>query len=308
LQRHQLTETCAGLKRGLHEQAEVGIAAVEQPLRLGNSEISDARRIDVLEWLDPRPLRIRGDLAFPPRHVERGLERDQRPIHRHLARALGVGAVERRILLFQPLARAQPRRCLGHVGHPLAQPISRELGHLDVAEHGTDERAIAVASISAGLLVMVEIVDVCVHRIGHDNRAMLAVGAVRALHHGLARLLLRLPEVEDGNAVSIGYVVGGTDALDLVLLFANVVPSNPCAGLPITEPAIAEVKPTLDRAVVRLAPDLEPAPSVPAVEPLVENPTCHVQYLPKLAAVPSRSHSDRWTRSSVYQQVSNIQW
>src|SRR5215472_1313427 len=69
LQRHKLAETGAGFERGLYQQAEVGIAAVDKPLRLGDGQIANARGVDLLEWSNARPFCVRGDLSLPPRHV-----------------------------------------------------------------------------------------------------------------------------------------------------------------------------------------------------------------------------------------------
>src|SRR5262249_38451902 len=94
LQRHYLAEPCAGLKRGLHEQAEIGITRIDQALRFGDGEVSNASGVDVLEGPDPRPRRIRWHLTFAPCVVERGLQDGQRAIRRRFSPPLSVSAIE----------------------------------------------------------------------------------------------------------------------------------------------------------------------------------------------------------------------
>src|SRR5262249_11252273 len=180
------------------------------------------------------------------------------------------------VLLLQSLSGSQPRRCASHLRHPLAELVGCELGNLDVAERGADEGAIAVASIGARLPIVVEKVDVFVHRIADGDRPMLAMGARRWLKHRLGGGLGGLPEVEHHDAVGVGVVVGGTDPGDLISLLADVMPHDPCARLPVAEAAVAEMKAALNRPIIRLPPDLEAAPCLAAVEGLGANPACPV--------------------------------
>src|SRR5262249_49150904 len=109
----------------------------------------------------------------------------------------------------------------------------------DVAQLGPDQRLDTVASRIGRLALPGEILEVIVERVAHRVGAVFAMGAVRAFLPRLPRRILRLPEVEDTNAVGIGHVVGGADALDFVLLIADIMPGHPSARLATTEAAVA---------------------------------------------------------------------
>src|SRR5262249_41863539 len=80
---------------------------------------------------------------------------------------------------------------------------------------------------------------------------------------------------KSSTAVGVGVVVGGADALDLVVLLADVMPGDPGAGLAVTKSAVAEVEAALDRAVVRLPPDLEAAACFSGIQIAIVNPASH---------------------------------
>src|SRR5262249_46215621 len=144
------------------------------------------------------------------------------------------------ILLLQSLSGSQPRWRSRNLHHPGAKLVSGELGDLDVAENGPDQRAVAIACVGAGLPIVVEEGKIFVHGVADSDRAMLAVGAVGALDHGFAGRLLCLPEGQHGLAISIGDIVSNANFPNFIGLLADVVSGDPRAGLSITEAAVAQ--------------------------------------------------------------------
>jgi hypothetical protein len=62
---------------------------------------------------------------------------------------------------------------------------------------------------------------------------------------------LRLFEVENGNTIGVGLVVGRRDRLDFIPAIFNITAHHPLAAVPAL--AIANVKAGIDRPVMRLA-------------------------------------------------------
>jgi len=114
-----------------------------------------------------------------------------------------------------PNAHAGPD--LAQVEMPLPDPCGGELRELDIAEGGNDHRiglpAIAVGGPSMHLHPVQIVAHRGAHRVGTD-RCLFQAGELshRAREPG-ARLLLRLPEIEDGCAIRVDDVVGGTQAV-----------------------------------------------------------------------------------------------
>ena len=168
-----------------------------------------------------------------------------------------VALVDCAILLRLAGPGAHPRRQLDETVEPPANPLRRERRHLDVAERREDEGAGVIALVDDALPLALEVLEVGRERGRDGERPGDAGVGMGAPHVRRARLVLRLLEIENGNAVGVAVVVGGPDRLGDVGLPTDIVADHPGAGgaaLPAASRlAIAEMQAGLDQAIVRLA-------------------------------------------------------
>src|SRR6187401_3129281 len=82
--------------------------------------------------------------------------------------------------------------------------------------------------------------------------------------------LLRLPEIEDGIAVSVSNIVRDADGLDHIGLIADIAAHHPLTLSGTL--TITNMQPCPDRSVIRLAPRLQLATRCPALEVRIPHP------------------------------------
>lgn len=113
---------------------------------------------------------------------------------------------------------------------PVPQLVRCQCTDLDGPKLGSDEGAISIARVVARLAVGIEEIEVSIHRIGDGKRTVFARRSVCPTHHALARLVLRLLEIQDRHAVRVGEVVSRRNSLDHIGLTACVVTHHPFSG------------------------------------------------------------------------------
>src|SRR5580698_4462696 len=86
----QLTVARAGYQCGLNESTKVRVARIDQSLCLINRQISRARCVNIVEWLNAAPCRIRRNLSLSPSTIQRGPEDRKCSICARAARPDGV--------------------------------------------------------------------------------------------------------------------------------------------------------------------------------------------------------------------------
>src|SRR5262249_42380000 len=116
-----------GIQCGLHQRSKLRIARIDEAFGFGNSQISNARGIDVAEWLDLTPSNVRLDLAIVESVVQCRPQNGPRPIGRGTTSATSIIVVGVIIaeLLFIPLAGPHGGGGLRVFTPPVPQPFCR---------------------------------------------------------------------------------------------------------------------------------------------------------------------------------------
>jgi hypothetical protein len=109
-----------------------------------------------------------------------------------------------------------------------AQHVGGECGDLDVTEFRQDQGLRAISRVLRRLAIMFEELEIGLDRSLDGERTGCA--GVGPPHHACARLVLGLPEIENGDTVRVAEVIGDAKLLDRVCLLADVVASDPSAG------------------------------------------------------------------------------
>jgi hypothetical protein len=82
--------------------------------------------------------------------------------------------------------------------------------------------------------------DILSDAIGHRQTGLYLCRTVSSLDHPLARFDLRLPKVEDGDAIGVGEIIRGAEGFGFVIgLPAEMMPDDPFAW-PAERFAVAE--------------------------------------------------------------------
>ena len=110
-----------------------------------------------------------------------------------------------------------------------------------------------------------EEVEIFFDGLGHRERARPSDSRVRPRHHQLASFLLRLPVVQNLDAIGIREIVGGANALGRVSLISDVVTRPPRSRAPLESP-IAKVQALLDAAPVGFSTGCEPASRIAGIQ------------------------------------------
>ncbi len=130
--------------------------------------------------------------------------------------------------------------------------------NFDVSEFRIDKSFGTISRIESRFPVVLEELEIALHRGSHRQRPFLPSRGVSAENHSLASLFLRLPEAQDRDSVRIGEIIRGSDGLHLICLLTYVVTGHPFAGSRLRL-AIAEVQTGLESPIVGLRVRFEPS-------------------------------------------------
>jgi hypothetical protein len=152
------------------------------------------------------------------------------------------------VVLLGTLFGAHTRGLLHEIGQPPLQHYLSQCLAPDVSEGRVDKDFAdepRLVEMLALVLQRFEVFPVSVRdREWSDG---LAGGGMCTLHHLLACCRLRLPDVQDRNAICIGRIIGDADLLDLVPLIPEIVADVPCPSLAPQSPII-EMQTALEAA------------------------------------------------------------
>src|SRR5262249_1731345 len=134
-----------------------------------------------------------------------------------------------RAVLLRPAGfGACTRQRFGEFGEPLGQNGGGQRRHLKVADRRINVRLRAVTGVYRAFPIGFQNLEIVFDSSPHRQWAGDAISNLRAPHHVLASLVLRLRKTENGCPVRVTEIIGRADLLDYVAAASDIMSRDPC--------------------------------------------------------------------------------